>query len=103
MRRYGRILTIIILPLSAALVFAFWPEPAEPEYEGRKLGAVLEDLITQGRPTTPESPLVKTIQGMGTNGIPFYLEKLRYKPSLIEEIASLLREESEIETCGSKL
>jgi HEAT repeat protein len=32
---------------------------------------------------------------MGTNGIPFYLEKLRYKPSLIEEIASLLREESE--------
>jgi HEAT repeat protein len=50
-----------------------------------------------------DAPLGKAIVEIGTNGIPFYLDWIRYKPNLLEEVASLIFEEREYKVHWKKL
>src|SRR4051795_810107 len=66
----------LTLALIGVLAVALWPEKPEPVYEGRKLSEWI--LATHSQPEEARLAL----QSIGTNGIPYYLEWIRYKPSI---------------------
>ena len=65
---------ILVLVLFAIVGFAVWPQRKEPEYHGRKLSALLLEMVGSGSESSRDSPLGKAIVEIGTNGIPFYLD-----------------------------
>src|SRR4051794_19496449 len=94
---------ILFLVLFAIVAFALWPERKEPEYHGRKLTALLHELVRSGGGTPRDSPLGKAVVEIGTNGIPFYLDWMRYEPNLFEAIAALVFAEREYKVHWKKL
>src|SRR3954467_12452352 len=78
MRRRKLIIGILALVLCVVLAFVFWPEKPEPVYKGRKLSEWVMGVKT----FAGSSEARLALQSIGTNGIPYYLEWIRYKPSI---------------------
>jgi HEAT repeat protein len=94
---------ILVLVLFAIVAFAVWPQRKEPEYHGRKLSALLLEMVGSGSEAPRDSPLGKAIVEIGTNGIPFYLDWIRYDENLLEAIAASIFEEREKKVHWKKL
>src|SRR4051812_2508376 len=84
MRRRKMILGILALVLCGVLVVAFWPENPEPIYQGKELHVWVEVAGTYSANAFLPKDLRDSFSAIGTNGIPFYLEWIHYKPSLVK-------------------
>jgi hypothetical protein len=91
MRRRKIIFGILALVLFGVLVATLWPEKEnlEPVFKGKKLSAWFEDVDAPNEKSFG-TQLEAAVQAIGTNGIPFYLEWLSYRPSLPKRIKSEL-------------
>jgi hypothetical protein len=69
------IIGLLALAVCGVLAVVFWPEKPEPVYKSRRLS---EWVITGPK---PEMAFREAVEAVGTNGIPFYLEWIRYRPS----------------------
>jgi hypothetical protein len=67
---------MLALGACVILAVAFWPEKPEPVYKGKTLS---EWVLAATNPTNQSRDAVLSIRAIGTNGIPFYLEWMRYK------------------------
>jgi hypothetical protein len=78
MSRRKIILGLLALVLCGLFAAAFWPEKEMPEpiYKGRKLS----EWTVAATKTSPEAMLA--LQTIGTNGLPFYLDWIGYKPGI---------------------
>jgi hypothetical protein len=79
MRHRKIILGLLALVVVGILAAALWPEKSEPVYKGKKLSEWLVSTNSMG--VQPEEARL-ALQSIGTNGIPYYLEWIRYKPSI---------------------
>ena len=57
--------------------FIYWPEPKEPEYEGRKLSDWCEAASF-----FDETKSAAAIRHIGTNALPFLMQWIKYRPSI---------------------
>jgi hypothetical protein len=80
MRRRKLIFGILVLMLLGVLAAMLWPEEPEPVYKGRKLSEWLK-LRVMKKDVIETSTAIETI---GTNGIPFYIEWIRYEPGFFK-------------------
>src|SRR5678815_678386 len=83
MPRRKIIVAIPLVILCAALVAVFWPEKEipEPVYEGKKLSEWLDKLGVPQWIGNRETYVA--LKAIGTNGIPFYVEWIRYEPGVL--------------------
>src|SRR5205809_809972 len=83
MRRHRKMiiafpLVILCGALAIGLTWAGSPENPEPVYKDKKLSAWLDGMPTPEPTENPEA--LAALKAIGTNGIPFYLEWIQYKP-----------------------
>jgi hypothetical protein len=88
MRRRNVILGILALVVCGILAVLFWPERPEPVYKGRKLS----EWVSFAPRTTRQDETRLAIETIGTNGIPFYLEWMRYEPGHVKRAEYKLME-----------
>src|SRR3954463_11693946 len=84
MRRPNIIIGILaVVVCGVLLAVAFWPEKEMPEpvYKGRKLSEWVIIRVGINRGNLGEK--IQAIKAIGTNGIPFYQEWIRYDPGLL--------------------
>jgi hypothetical protein len=86
-RRRKFIFGILALVLCGVLAVMFWPEKPEPVYKGRKLS---EWVVARINATNSWEDAALALRNIGTNGIPNYLEWIRYKPGLGKRAQSKL-------------
>ena len=87
MRRRKVIIGILALLLCGVLAWMFWPEKEMPEpvYKGKKLSEWIDAGIM-----TPEN--YAAVMSIGTNGIPCYLQWIRYEPDIATRAQSWVTE-----------
>jgi hypothetical protein len=81
MRRRNAIIGILTLVLLGILASALWPEPPEPVYKDRKLSEYIKGAAKRGVFLNSD---LHAIEAIGTNGIPFYLQWIRYRPGVLK-------------------
>jgi hypothetical protein len=81
MRRPNIIIGILAVVLCGVFAAMFWPEKPEPVYKGRKLSEWLLSATNSGVFAKAE---IQAIQAIGTNGIPYYLKWIRYRPGFLK-------------------
>jgi hypothetical protein len=74
------LLGIVALVICAVLAVVLWPEKPEPVYKGTKLSEWVKKGAKMGFQYEATLPL----RVIGTNGIPFYQEWIRYEPGLLK-------------------
>src|SRR4051794_1047049 len=82
-RRRKVIIGILALAGCGVLAVVFWPEKPEPVYSGKKLSEWVLKIRRSGMGFSDEYP--KAIHAIGTNGMPFYLEWIRYEPGFVQK------------------
>src|SRR5215212_4893803 len=82
MPRRKVILGMLALVPCGILAVLFWPEKPEPVYEGRKLSQWVQGTARKGMFTRPDPNPIEVI---GTNGIPYYLQWIRYRPGILKK------------------
>jgi hypothetical protein len=86
MPRRKIMLVLLAIVGCVALAVMLWPEEPEPVYKGKKLS---EWLAFVAKTASPDETRL-AIEYIGTNGIPFYLEWMRYEPSFVKRAESIL-------------
>src|SRR5438128_1379403 len=82
MRRRNLIIGTLAVVLCGVLAVMFWLDKHEPVYAGRKLSVW---VISLG--TSPELFINReAVRQIGTNGIPFYLEWIRFERNGFGEV-----------------
>src|SRR5882672_805341 len=76
-RRWRVVVALCALAVGLAAV-AFWPEPKEPEYKGKKLSYWMGITLPPGV-TLKEEDYAEAIRRIGTNGFPYVLKRMRYR------------------------
>jgi hypothetical protein len=100
MRARKMIIVVVALALAGGLAWAGGPEKSEPAYNEKKLSAWLDELETPG--SMEQNPqALAALKAIGTNGIPFYLEWIQYKPDNGTRVKVTLAEYSRTQL-GSK-
>ena len=66
----------------ASVVWLLLP-PGEPDYEGKKLSAWLDELqaLTQAEQASLRTPQVRAVRAIGTNAIPWLLKEIERHPN----------------------
>ena len=78
----------------AVAAVAFWPEPKEPEYNGKKLSEWLHDeplfVPIQGRQRAwMKTQSAEAVRHIGTNALPFLVKWIRYERPAWKDKASV--------------
>src|SRR3954463_8288524 len=81
MNRRKAIIAVPALASCVVLAVVFWPEKPEPVYKGKKLSEWVIIGVGINRGNLGEK--IQAIKAIGTNGIPFYQEWIRYDPGLL--------------------
>src|SRR4051794_19680388 len=81
-RRRKIIIGLLALVLCGVVAAVLWPEKPEPVYEGSKLSKCIMDAAKRGRFATAD---LHAIEAIGTNGIPNYLQWIRYRPGVLKK------------------
>src|ERR1043165_7165288 len=82
------IIGTLALVFCGALVVMFWPEKEKPEpvYKGRKLSEWVVGLgYDHVYRRDAEAGATYAVDAIGTNGIPYYIDWLQYKMSLMKK------------------
>jgi hypothetical protein len=79
MRSRRFFIAIVGVGVIGILAGALWPEKAEPAYKGRKLSYwTIHSVIA------PDTACHEAFEHIGTNGIPCYMEWLKYSPGWVK-------------------
>jgi hypothetical protein len=90
MRRRKVTIGVLAVVLCAVLVEVFWPEKPEPVYKGRTLSEWVEFRVAKKEVIETST----AIEAVGTNGIPFYVEWIRYEPGFFKVAQTKLAEKA---------
>jgi hypothetical protein len=86
-RRRKLLLGIFALVLCGVLAVMFWPEKPEPVYKGRKLSEWVVEIAHTNYPGDWPSGTEarQALEAIGTNGVPFYLHWMTFRPSILRK------------------